>query len=328
MGSSPPLSSPEYRTGTGSVSGGKVNAVLLYRRARLGSAVYDRTLIKLYSYQLPQSHESPDEQQSPPPSHNDSPWLTHTVQWPYIRRTSPSLNSIPAMASSKSNNKRGRPIDEELAARRRNEILDAATHLFASDGYRQADVQVLADRLGVGKGTVYRYFSSKEELFLASVDRGMQRLKEAVESAAADVADPLDEIGAAIRAYLAFFDDNGDVLELMIQERAEFKDRKRSTYFVYRDTGYEPWRALYRRLMSEGRVREMPVDRVLDVLGDLVYGAIFTNRLAGRKKPFDVQAEEILDVVMHGILTSAEKRKRKRRGLTQRDLHHGTDNIN
>ena len=61
---------------------------------------------------------------------------------------------------------------------RREQILDAAAEVFAQHGYRNTDVQFVADALQVGKGTVYRYFPSKEALFLAAVDRGMRRLTE------------------------------------------------------------------------------------------------------------------------------------------------------
>ena len=50
---------------------------------------------------------------------------------------------------------------------RREEILDVATDLFAEFGYSEAVTKDLADRLQVGKGTIYRYFPSKRELFLA-----------------------------------------------------------------------------------------------------------------------------------------------------------------
>ena len=59
---------------------------------------------------------------------------------------------------------------EETLCRRREEILAAAIHLFAVHGYAGTDTQLLADKLQVGKGTLYRYFQSKEDLFLAAVD--------------------------------------------------------------------------------------------------------------------------------------------------------------
>src|ERR1051326_3008496 len=53
--------------------------------------------------------------------------------------------------------KRGRPPEEGLAERRREEILRAATCLFAANGFACTDLQDVADKLGVGKGTLYRY---------------------------------------------------------------------------------------------------------------------------------------------------------------------------
>jgi hypothetical protein len=52
----------------------------------------------------------------------------------------------------------------------------------------------------------------------------------------------------------------------------------------------------------------VPVSRIMDVLSDLVYGTMFTNHFSGRHKPVEVQAEDILDVVFHGILTERERR--------------------
>jgi len=77
---------------------------------------------------------------------------------------------------------RGRPKDEALVAMRQEQILDAAALVFAKHGFRNTDVQYVADALQVGKGTIYRYFPSKEALFLAAVDRGMRRLTERFEA--------------------------------------------------------------------------------------------------------------------------------------------------
>src|SRR5579864_7390557 len=118
------------------------------------------------------------------------------------------------------NKKPRRPADESLWASRCEQILDAAAELFARHGYADTDTQLLAEKLGVGKGTLYRYFPSKRELFLAAADRVMRRLHECIEDAIKDVEDPLEQIAAAIRAYLAFFAENPDYVELLMQERA------------------------------------------------------------------------------------------------------------
>lgn len=198
--------------------------------------------------------------------------------------------------------KPGRPRSDELTARRREEILDVAGRIFAERGFPGTDVQVVADQLGLGKGTIYRYFPTKRELFLAAVDRGMRRLLEQVDAAVARVQDPLEQIAGATRAYLEFFAANPWLIELLIQERAEFKDRSKLTYFEYRDRGVGRWHALLRGLIAAGRVRDVPVERVCDAAGDLLYGTMFTNYFVGQRRSAAEQAQDVLDLLFHGIL--------------------------
>ncbi len=206
------------------------------------------------------------------------------------------------------------PIDSEnvqapqqdVCKRRREEILETAAALFAKHGYSETDTQLLAETLNVGKGTLYRYFPSKEELFLAVADRAMRKLREQVDAAVAGVEEPLERIGRGIHAYLSFFAEHPGFVELLIQERAQFKDRKKPTYFVHRETNVERWKALYRSLIAEGRVRDIPVDRIVNVVGALLYGAMFTNYFTGPLKSAEEQTRDILDIVFHGILANSQ----------------------
>ena len=78
---------------------------------------------------------------------------------------------------------------------------------------------------------------------------------------------------------------------------------------MHREANVERWRALYRSLIAEGRVRDMPVERITDVMSDLLYGTMFTNYFTGPRKPFEAQAVDILDVVFNGILSDTERRR-------------------
>lgn len=49
-------------------------------------------------------------------------------------------------------------------------ILEAAIELFLESGYKVASLNVLAKRVGCSKETIYKYFASKEGLFLAAID--------------------------------------------------------------------------------------------------------------------------------------------------------------
>jgi AcrR family transcriptional regulator len=207
--------------------------------------------------------------------------------------------------------KPGRPADPDLCANRTEQILDAAMRLFAKHGYDGADTQLLADELGVGKGTLYRYFPSKKELFLAAADQVMRQMRDTIDDSIKDVADPLDRIAVAVRTYLRFFADHPDYVELLMQERARFKDRKEPTYFQHRKANIERWRLFYRELIAAGRIRQMPVERITDVFGGVLYGTMFTNYFIGNRKPIEEQAEDILDVVFRGILSDEERARPK-----------------
>src|SRR5262245_10311691 len=205
----------------------------------------------------------------------------------------------------------GRKADPALAERRREEILDAAARLFALRGYSDTDTQVLIDELGVGKGTLYRYFPSKRELFLAAADRVMRRLRAEIDAGLADVEDPFERVGAAVRAFLRYCSDHPEFVELLVQERAQFKDRKKPTYFVHREAHVERWRDFYRTLIGEGRIRDIPVDRITDVVSMLLYGCLFTNYFHAIERRPEDQADAILDILFHGILSPRERKRRK-----------------
>jgi AcrR family transcriptional regulator len=193
---------------------------------------------------------------------------------------------------------------------RRGAILDAATDLFAQFGYSDAVTKDLAEKLQVGKGTIYRYFPSKQDLFLAATDRVMLRLRAHIDKTIEKVVDPIDRIEAGTYAFMEFFARYPKFVELLILERALFKDRKTPTYFLHRERNKLRWNDLYRDMIALGRIREMPVERITSVFMDLAYGTIFNNYFSGRcQSPVD-QARDILDVVFRGILGESERLRR------------------
>jgi AcrR family transcriptional regulator len=60
-----------------------------------------------------------------------------------------------------------RAISDEQKEERRQAILDAASQLFQETSYEAVNIAEVAEKAGIAKGTVYLYFKTKEELFLA-----------------------------------------------------------------------------------------------------------------------------------------------------------------
>ena len=62
----------------------------------------------------------------------------------------------------------------------RDAILDATDRLLARNGYKKMTIDDLAKEVGIGKGSVYLHFTSKEEIALSHIDRIIERLKESL----------------------------------------------------------------------------------------------------------------------------------------------------
>jgi AcrR family transcriptional regulator len=73
----------------------------------------------------------------------------------------------------------------------KSRILDAANKVFAENGYHEATMDDIAKRLGVSKGAIYLYFSSKEDLFEAMCKTAPQAFKEILFSSFGDEANPI-----------------------------------------------------------------------------------------------------------------------------------------
>ncbi|MBK8464455.1 MAG: TetR/AcrR family transcriptional regulator [Chloracidobacterium sp.] len=68
--------------------------------------------------------------------------------------------------------------DAVQAKTTRDAILDATDRLLARYGYKKMTIDDLASEVGIGKGSIYLHFSSKEEIALTHIDRIIERLKE------------------------------------------------------------------------------------------------------------------------------------------------------
>lgn len=76
---------------------------------------------------------------------------------------------------------------------RRKAILDAAGQIFARKGYANARIIEVAEAASVGKGTIYEYFRSKEDLFFAVFEATMQGAEDTIAAIATASDEPFAE---------------------------------------------------------------------------------------------------------------------------------------
>jgi AcrR family transcriptional regulator len=95
------------------------------------------------------------------------------------------------------------------AAQMREQILGGAQQAFAVSGYRATSVPAIAARAGVSVGLIYRYFSSKEELFLSVCQQSSEAQLNELAALLADIADPRARLRAAVDQFVNSLTDVG-----------------------------------------------------------------------------------------------------------------------
>lgn len=76
----------------------------------------------------------------------------------------------------------------------REAILDATDDFLSRHGYKKMTIDALAQQVGIGKGSVYLHFSSKEEIALSHIDRIIERLVRELEIISERVTSPEEKL--------------------------------------------------------------------------------------------------------------------------------------
>jgi AcrR family transcriptional regulator len=102
-------------------------------------------------------------------------------------------------------------------------MLDAASRLFATHRFHEVRMEDIAAEAEVGKGTIYRYFADKEELYLALLTRASEQFVRRLEQVMLQEGTAHSRLEAVVDAIISVFDEQPHLLDLI--QRAEVMQR-------------------------------------------------------------------------------------------------------
>ena len=184
-------------------------------------------------------------------------------------------------------------------------MLDAAARLFGSYRFHEVRMEDIAAEAAVGKGTLYRYFSDKEELYLALLDRASRQLMHRLEGSSVRTGPARLRLTAVVNGILAFFDDHPNLLDLI--QRAE----------VLRGSGPEfPWHEtrteilhLVLDIFKEGKARDEFCIRDAETSAMMLLGGLRSViRFGKQPRPRDLAAR-IVEAFLQGADVSGRCRR-------------------
>ena len=128
-------------------------------------------------------------------------------------------------------NKHHKDAFDRISEERRERILEVGTEEFSSKGYENANINVIAKNAGISIGLMYKYFATKEDLFITCIQRGMRILSQVIEEIMASDDKLLVKAEKLIRATCVHSKRNANYIRLY-NEIASEKDSERTQMLV------------------------------------------------------------------------------------------------
>ena len=190
------------------------------------------------------------------------------------------------------------PLDAEEVpdwrARRRELILGAAAELFAGRDYAEVQVDEVARRAGVGKATLYRYFPSKEELYLESLERALGGLEQRLDANLAPDATAVTRLSRMVSALVDTLSEQLPTLKLLGGDQSDLADRMRRILRRRSARTAASLRQVLEEGIAAGEFREIDTDLLPLLIIGMVRGGIM---LAGNR-PRAALERAVLDLVL------------------------------
>ena len=117
----------------------------------------------------------------------------------------------------------------ELEARR-DEILSAAECLFSKHGFFKTSMAEIAGAAQFAMGTLYRFFKSKEDIYISLVEAKVEELMSLLEERVSQANTAKEKIEGVIQVKLAFADKNRDFFRIYVSEWSGFEWTVKSAF--------------------------------------------------------------------------------------------------
>ena len=191
-----------------------------------------------------------------------------------------------------------------VKVKRREQILEEAARLFSSQRFDEVLMDDIAQGAGVAKGTLYTYFSDKEELYFAVVFEGISRLNQQVLESASGQKDPEKQLRNIVYSIVSFVVQNGFFYKLLSIEDSKSgagKSVNRERWREQRNIQLNAIESVLTAGRSEGvfHIRHPSVEAA--ILRDMVRSTVIS---AGAMLSVDEMVDVIMRIFLNGICRS------------------------
>lgn len=186
--------------------------------------------------------------------------------------------------------------------RKREKILDAAAELFSTKHYHEVMMDDVAKLISVAKGTVYNYFTSKEELYFTIMHTRMESLLLILKQKIESEQNSIDSLRAFVIHLYMFMMKHRKFFLIYQRETLNKQNSFCEDMLSLEKQMKQMITQIISRGESEGVFRKVDEDFVISLIFGSIYGAVQRGIIENiPDEKINKEREEIFDFVLHGL---------------------------
>jgi AcrR family transcriptional regulator len=206
-----------------------------------------------------------------------------------------------AKQASRSAERPGKPTaNDEMSARTKRLLVDAAIKLFSAAGYAETSLQELVTEAGVTKGAFYHHYRSKEEILRQIHDDFIDGQIERAEAAVREGSTPSESLRALIRFEMGAISEHQDAVTVFLRERRAFGPETWKEVRAKRDRLEAVFVNLVKDGIAAGEFRDGDPQLIAYGILGMVHWSHEWYR--PRMGPTDKVADTFADMVLDGLV--------------------------
>jgi AcrR family transcriptional regulator len=205
---------------------------------------------------------------------------------------------------------------DEKKAESRRRILEAARDVFFRDGFMRANLDEIAEKAGVAKGTLYRYFESKADLYVAVLTNNQRLFLELMVAASLRGETAVARIRSIAKFYFDHWLDHPDYFQIFwaIDNESVIGDLPRDAVGEIASFWNECLGVLHEALrfgVERGEFVECDTWEIANIIWSIANGLIESDNTRARRqirrRPLEPLYVHAVDTVLRGILVDRDQ---------------------
>lgn len=186
---------------------------------------------------------------------------------------------------------------------KRGKILEAAITVFAKRGIANTKITDIAEAAQIGKGTIYEYFHSKDQIFIDAFFHVMKKTENIIKKRLSHKADPIEKLRSLFDAWKEVFSsDFKDYMEIVLDFWAEGIRNKDKTATFNLKKIYDDNRKFTKDILDEGVAKGKFKPMNTHIVASIILGAMDGEMVQWITDPHIFELEESFDTMFEIIL--------------------------